>query len=200
MTWNFYNAAGFLKTSTGRELVSTLPSAPVDGQEVFYQTASMATDGIAWHLRYRSGSASTYKWELVGGLPWQSTVTAGQSNSGTSNATWSVMPTTQVNRTAPLAGEYLVTFGAGTGFTTSAGSSAYLNFSINNSTPALNDSVIFETPAGETANIANAGSISRVATVSTAGHVIDLKFYAGSAATWTWRAYYLSIVPIRVTG
>jgi hypothetical protein len=47
--------------------VTALPSSPVDGMEVYYQSAAMATNGIVWHLRYRAASASAYKWEFVGG-------------------------------------------------------------------------------------------------------------------------------------
>jgi hypothetical protein len=47
--------------------VTSLPASPSDGQEVFY--AADATNNVIWNLRYRSGSASTYKWEFVGGDP-----------------------------------------------------------------------------------------------------------------------------------
>jgi hypothetical protein len=48
-------------------LVSALPAFVVDGDEVYYQNAAMATAGIVWHLRYNAGSASAYKWEFLGG-------------------------------------------------------------------------------------------------------------------------------------
>ena len=48
--------------------VSALPGSPVDGQEIYYQDAAMATAGIVWHLRYRL-AGGTYKWGLVGGAP-----------------------------------------------------------------------------------------------------------------------------------
>lgn len=48
-------------------LVSALPAAPFDGQEVRYQNAAMATDGIVWTFRYRAAASAPYKWELVGG-------------------------------------------------------------------------------------------------------------------------------------
>lgn len=49
-------------------LVSTLPSEPYDGQQVLYQSPTMAiTNRPPFHLRYRSNSLSEYKWEVVSG-------------------------------------------------------------------------------------------------------------------------------------
>lgn len=48
-------------------LVSALPVAPIDGQEIYFQTVAMAADGICWHLRYNAASSSLYKWEFIGG-------------------------------------------------------------------------------------------------------------------------------------
>lgn len=96
--------------------VSSLPASPVDGQEVYYQsttagtgggtTNSMADVGAIWHLRYRAASASTYKWEFIGG-----TTTSHQNGGGTTTCTvaftgyapssWT-SPTVKV----PLAGTY----------------------------------------------------------------------------------------------
>jgi hypothetical protein len=53
--------------------VATLPSSPVDKQEVLYQPLDLENLGVAWHLRYRgkrsdgSNNPNPYKWEFVGG-------------------------------------------------------------------------------------------------------------------------------------
>lgn len=60
-------AAGFVTDSTTSPLVTALPAAPVDGQEIYLQTASMAADGVVWHLRYNAAEASIYKWQFLGG-------------------------------------------------------------------------------------------------------------------------------------
>jgi hypothetical protein len=58
-------------------LVTALPTTGLlDGMEIYYQNAAMATDGIIWHLRYNAGSASTYKWEWIGGTPIVSSLLA----------------------------------------------------------------------------------------------------------------------------
>lgn len=199
MAWGFYNAAGFLKTNTGRELVSTLPSSPVDGQEVFYQAAgTMSTDGIVWHLRYRAGSSSANKWEYVGGREIHAQVLPATANSG-SSATYAAMPTTPISLTLPATGEYQVTWGAGAAWSSSAGASAFLGYRINGVNPTDNFMILFETPAGETAAIAKAGMLVQRATGVTAGQSIELVYKSGNAAwTWNFRSYFLSFVPIRL--
>lgn len=47
--------------------VEALPGSPSEGEEVFFQNAAMAAQGVRWRLVYNGKSASTYKWELVGG-------------------------------------------------------------------------------------------------------------------------------------
>lgn len=61
-------AAGFITDSTTAPGISTtLPVAPVDGQEIYFQTANMAADGVIWHLRYNAADPSIYKWQFLGG-------------------------------------------------------------------------------------------------------------------------------------
>lgn len=87
--------------------VTALPSAPYDGQEVHY--AADATNGIIWHLRYRSASSSSYKWEYVGGPALSSEVSAGES---TTSTTFAALATAGPSVTVPLAGDYVVAIGA----------------------------------------------------------------------------------------
>lgn len=58
------------------QLVSALPGAPFDGQEIHYQTVAMAALGIRWRFVYNAGSASAYKWEFIGGSTWATFITA----------------------------------------------------------------------------------------------------------------------------
>lgn len=61
--------------------VTSLPSSPVDGQEVYYIVDS--SNAIVWHLRYNSGSGSTYKWEFLGGTPYIGNQGGGTVTNGT---------------------------------------------------------------------------------------------------------------------
>lgn len=107
MSWSFYNTAGFLKVNTGRELVSTLPSSPVNGQEIYYQADG--TNGVIWHLRYRAASASAYKWEFVGGGALTVSTGAQVSNPTYPTAnTWVDIGAAVSLPALPLAGDYWV--------------------------------------------------------------------------------------------
>jgi hypothetical protein len=84
-------------------LVTALPSNPVDGQEVYFQDAAMATAGIMWHVRYRAAAVGSYKWEVIGGSSLFAESTAGQ--------TVTVPTIVPPQLVLPLAGEYTVGWG-----------------------------------------------------------------------------------------
>ena len=97
------------KLALGPTFVSTLPSSPVDGQEVYYQASGdMATNGIVWHLRYRSGSSSSYKWEYIGGPPIYSENVAAATRAVSGGTARADIPS-GIDRSVPVAGNYLVT-------------------------------------------------------------------------------------------
>ena len=81
--------------------VTTLPTAPVNGQEVYY--VADATNGIVWHLKYRSASASAYKWEFVGGPSLFAEIA---TNETTASTTYVALATAGPTVTVPLAGDY----------------------------------------------------------------------------------------------
>lgn len=87
-------------------VVTALPASPVNGQIIYYQSAAMATDGIVWQFKYNSSSASTYKWEFVGGPQWSSNITTAEAPSGTGS--WLNLTTDGPKLVAPLAGDYYV--------------------------------------------------------------------------------------------
>lgn len=85
--------------------VDRLPSSPVDGQECLY--LADGTGGVVWRLKYRAASASSYKWEMVGGGPLRAAAAGGTPGS-TSYADLTATP----SLTVPVAGDYRVVFGA----------------------------------------------------------------------------------------
>lgn len=122
---------------------TSLPSSPIDGQEIYY--AANPTDGVIWHLRYRSGSSSSYKWEFVGGPPLHTSIaTQAQSNSVTTGTFSSLggAAGSAINLTVPLIGTYVV-HGQGA-FYTNNGSNAnvdmYMGFRANSSSPTTSTS------------------------------------------------------------
>jgi hypothetical protein len=85
--------------------VTTLPVAPIDGQEVYY--VADAANGVIWHLRYSAGSSSAYKWEFVGGSPLSAEVLAGEVPANLTGS-FQALTTPGPSITLPLAGDYLV--------------------------------------------------------------------------------------------
>lgn len=87
--------------------VTSLPSSSqvFDGMEIYYVADS--TNGVVWHLKYRAGSGSSYKWEFVGGSPLTSDGLAqvGPYNYG---ATTYGYFDSAVAVTVPLEGDYRV--------------------------------------------------------------------------------------------
>lgn len=86
---------------------TTLPSSPTDGQSFYY--IANATDGVVWHLRYRAASASSYKWEFVGGHSLESSVATQESIAvgvvGANN--YVDLATAGPSITLPLGGDYI---------------------------------------------------------------------------------------------
>lgn len=91
------------------DFVSALPSSPYDTQEIYYQSAAMATAGVVWHFRYRLAGHATYKWEYLGGPPMH--LHESGSTALAAVAGWQD-PTPTMPMTIPLNGEYHFGFGA----------------------------------------------------------------------------------------
>lgn len=86
-------------------LVSSLPVSPLDGEEVYFQSSGMATEGVVWKLRYRSGSSFEHKWEFVGGTR----LSAGPVGAITTKAIGYTALTGGPSVTVPLPGDYIAT-------------------------------------------------------------------------------------------
>jgi hypothetical protein len=114
-------------------VTSTLPGSPTDGQECYYLAHS--AQGIVWHLRYRTASASTHKWEAVGGAaPIHDEIGSGDVSTleSTASLTSAGLSTYGPSVVVPLAGEYEVTALAGVnGISTSLSASAGLFVQLN---------------------------------------------------------------------
>lgn len=102
---------GVLTTPTPQapQLVTALPTNPVDGQEVYF--VADAANSIVWHLRYRAATPGSYKWEYVGGPPIydKDEFVGGEQALIVDNAggTWRSYANTPTV-TTPLAGDWMV--------------------------------------------------------------------------------------------
>jgi hypothetical protein len=111
----------------GVSLVAALPSVPYDGQEVAF--LADANNGVLWHLKYRTGSSSPYKWEWVGGSALFAEVVAGAN---TVNQTTYGDPAQPggPNIALPLAGDYEVTIGMEADRPTVANGVTFMSYAI----------------------------------------------------------------------
>ena len=77
-----------------------------DGDEVYLEVDS--TNGIEWHLVYRTAEA-TYKWRFLGGPPMQAEVLTEEP---TASATYAALATAGPSIAIPRAGDYDVELGS----------------------------------------------------------------------------------------
>jgi hypothetical protein len=90
-------------------LFTVLPGSPDAAQMVLFQTAAMVTAGIGpWALRYRTASASAYKWEATGAIPLIAELPAVAT---TTSATYTDTGTPGPTITLPLSGDYVISHG-----------------------------------------------------------------------------------------
>lgn len=83
--------------------VTALPAEPKEGQEVDFQSATMAEAGVRWRLKYNGKSASTHKWEFVGGSSFTA-VGVESSKAAVLANSWNSIGGPKL--TLPLAGDY----------------------------------------------------------------------------------------------
>lgn len=86
--------------------VTSLPASPVNGQDCYF--LADATNGLVWHLKYRSASASAYKWEFVGGSPLTAEVLVGAVVPAAQTTYGDIAGSAGPALTVPLAGDYRV--------------------------------------------------------------------------------------------
>lgn len=181
--------------------VTALPSAPSDGMEVYYQsttagtgggaTNSMADVGAVWHLRYRSASSSSYKWEVIAASTLSAEVATSQT---TTSGFPSALGTAGPLVTAPLAGDYDVAVGGA--LTAASNTGVQMSYDIG-ATPAVSSDGL-EIGAGGLAAIPQVLSFRSKRKTFTASTTALVAKYGSSSGTVTIAYRYLGITPIRV--
>lgn len=172
------------------QVVSALPGSPTDGQEVVYQNAGMATDGIAWRLKYRAGSASAYKWECIGGVPWSAAVDTSET---TAAGVFTDLTTVGPDITVPLGGDYYVQIGASFKHT-GAGATMYMSYAIGGTAASTADALRVDQEAANA--IKTMSRAPRRKNALAAATLLRAKYNAATTGTFLDRT--LSVLPIRV--
>lgn len=99
----------------GLPIVTALPAAPYDGQEVLLRSTAAVGVGVAqplWHMRYDAAVTDTWKWKYVGGAPHNVAQSASGSITTANPNTYAAMPNGP-SYTPPQQGVYLVRFSGG---------------------------------------------------------------------------------------
>lgn len=167
-------------------IVTSLPGSPVDGQECFFLADD--TWGIVWHLRYRAGSASAYKWEFVSGSPLGAQQPGLVSTTNIGYVT--LAPSVQL--TVPLAGDYHIAHGVGQIENTAAAYSqvqAYV---------AGSGIGVVLSVWGNTGSGVAPGAIEWLATALAAGTLIEQRYQTASAGTAKFTGRWMNVRPVRV--
>lgn len=185
-----------INAAVDQATVTSLPGSPYDGQEVYY--LADATNGIVWHLKYRSGSSSSYKWENVGGPPLQAVAGTAGPESTTANDQTTSTSFTDLGRgagpsvTVPLAGDYDVETECHVSCGSAATDYGLMSFAVGASAAAVNDAGWAQ---GGGYNLARRQIRKTAVAASTA---LVGKYRIWSSGTGTFMHARLTAIPVRV--
>jgi microcystin-dependent protein len=173
----------------GSPLVTSLPSNPVDGQEVHY--LADAANGVIWHLRYRAASTSAYKWEFLGGSPLIHQIDTDEGGTTTAYADFA---TVGPQLTTPLAGDYVAEYGA-LSYQTVASVDNYYTPKLGGA--ATNDvDTALATFTGTSKLVVH--QRKRRFNALAASTLVKMQFKMSSANAGSFRNRWLTITPVRV--
>jgi len=170
---------------------TSLPASPVDGQEAIL-VDSVTAPTYQWRFRYNAASTSPYKWEYIGGAPMRHEMAASQSISGSAYVN---APTPGPTLVVPLAGEYLVEYGArGAGY--GQNDVGWMSPSFNGGTPIDSDAAHCRSyAAGGDGNGPHGGKTFTLA--AAVNITMRYRCFAGPVTFGPDR--YLSLTPRRVS-
>lgn len=177
--------------------VTSLPTVGQDGQVVRYLADD--TNGVVWTFRYRAASASSYKWEFVGGPALVDTATG--SSTRTNTAYGALADSDGPSVTLPLAGDYDVSFGAQELSSNTNGQPVYI--SVGTSAPADDASAVVAYNYNATGANRDDLTISVARSVRLTGlasaAAVAAYYRAGTGAQVTAKQRWLNVTPIRVS-
>lgn len=182
-TWNRVAAIDF-------GLVTALPASPPNGSFCTY-TDSLSAPTYRWRLQYNASSASSSKWECIGGTPIVARADAQRTL--TNQTTYANLPTDPMAITAPLAGDYDITIEGdlwtGTGLT-----AAFLSYAIG----ATAASDAWAITGSTTQNVVVSCSKTTRQTGVAAAASIAEKGKTSTTNTGTFQERRLRVMPVRV--
>lgn len=176
--------------------VANLPTAGlVDGQEVYLQTSAMATNGIAWHLRYRAAAPAATRWEFLGGAPIEQTINQGAGSTGFLGPLALGLNPIPIGPSvvAPRPGDYIFNYG----IVIQSATVGSVNIGINGGGVAPDAAPMIQLSIDVAATAQRTGSLSIRRNVATGSSTLAM-FAIPTASDVVVGARYLSITPIRL--
>lgn len=179
--------------SVVRPLVTDLPVAPEDGDEIRYLAGS--DNGFIWHFRYRASAPSDYRWEFIGGSPISDEVATSETRSAN---TYGDLSTAGPTITVPFAGDYDVTIEAYMESQSAAGvlAEGHMSYDISGGGASDDDRVRFN--AGATQYEGAHVCRTKRKTGLSAGDVLTAKYRGDGTHSMAFVYRRMSVVPIRV--
>jgi hypothetical protein len=171
-------------------VVTAIPTTGTNGQVIHYLADN--TNGVVWALKYRSASASAYKWEYVGGAPLFARVLTVET---TASTTYAALTTAGPSIALPLPGDYIVEIGAGS-WTGTAATNAYMSYDIGGTAAVDADAFRSRQNSAGNTGIA-AGSRSERKAALTA--VTLTSKYRVDGGTGSWENRWMQVTPVRVS-
>lgn len=150
-----------------------------------------ATAGVYWTFQYNSGSASSYKWEFVGGPGLYAEILTSE---GLTTATYSALTTAGPAITLPRAGDYEVSIGAWLQNNTPNSTNARMSYDIGGTTAVDADKV--EGTGGS--QVTSTGSRTRLKTGLTAV-TLTAKYRSDGVNNGQFANRWMRVGPIRIS-
>lgn len=176
----------------GPSILTSLPGAPTDLDEIYLQVGSGDT-AVYWHLKYLSAITDAYKWVFLGGgmlVSQQSTAAA------TASGTYVELNSGTPAVTLPAVGVYSFFHGF---VCTRAGANAFgiQNIKTNGATPGDDNDSVTNKPIGADSFVAVSRVFERtVASIATSALAVCVYRTDGNSNTFTNR--FIQATPVRI--
>ena len=173
---------------------ATMPVSPNNG-DIWLYTAD-ATAGTTWQFMYNASSASSYKWEFIGGSPRHEYIATLEASATTS---WFDLATVGPSVTVPFDGDYISDARAEVRNTlTSTLHRVYLGVAIGAGTPVESHCASIYDGGGGSSEYGGPIAVEYRHDGLSASDELRVRYRNADAATSSWRGRTLSVIPVRV--
>lgn len=179
--------AGLAGADLGPPLVTSLPTQPYNGQEVYF--SAEPSTGVTWHLRYRAAASGSYKWEFIGGPPMRSEVATSQATTSTG---FTNLATVGPVITTPLAGDYDIQLGGR--MLSVSGQLAIMSVQWSGATAVDTDGA----QLGGSASTADGHPSRTLRKTIAAAYAVTMKYRSSGGGSMTFVDRHMTLTPVRV--